>query len=229
MARLGPSEIAQIEAVVNQMVVNLQSGMRAIRYDLHGTSILGAKLGLTSKSLDDDCLDLAAISASYHPNSGNINLEGNTWHPSEIPDTETLDAFRRCVTAALAHEVCHLMQHREEKHRFGPGSEADVASALSRTAASSELPEDYIKYVSCALEMEAHATQLAAELREHGQLERGQLERGTFEAEAKVSDLMAHVKRKSSLPAGTASPTWASLETALIDEAWAASEKMWGR
>lgn len=123
----------------------------------------------------------------------------------------------------LAHEVCHLIQHREEPTRFEPGSEADIAAALSDKAEKTRLPADYVAYVTCPLEAEAHSTQLAAELRPAGRQSYD-----TFILAAKASDLLAHMRRKSTSATGALWPDWEVLEARLIDEAWAASEKMWG-
>lgn len=103
-----------------------------------------------------------------------------------------LDAFRTWVTAALGYEACLLLQHRQEINRFRAKSEAEAADALSRKAKSTGLPADHVAYVSCALEIEAHATQLAVELRPAGQLSYD-----AFFAAAMASDLVAHIRRTS--------------------------------
>ncbi|MGA1799358.1 hypothetical protein VH567_11325 [Sphingomonas sp. 4RDLI-65] len=217
-------EIGAVEAAVERMARNLAVGFSALSYAAVDKTLLGATLGTTPFGFNDVCLDVAAIRACYYSDSRTIALEGETWHTGQTLDAVKLDAFRTWVTAALAHEACHLLQHRQEPHRFGPKSEAGEADALSRKAKSTGLPADYVAYVSCALEIEAHATQLAAELRPAGQLSYD-----AFFAAAKASDLVAHVKRKSTSSDGDPWPAWDLLETTLIDGAWAASEMMWGR
>jgi hypothetical protein len=185
-------EIGAVEAAVERMVINLEGDSSALNYRDADRTLLGVRLGTTPPGFKDVCLDVAAIRACYYPGSQSIALEGETWHTAQTPDASKLDAFRSWVTAALAHEVCHLLQHRQEPNRFGPQSEAEAADALSRQARSTGLPADYVAYVSCALEIEAHATQLAAELRPAGQLSYN-----AFSAAAKGSDLVAHVRRNS--------------------------------
>lgn len=216
-------EIGAVEAAVKRMAGNLAVGCSALSYAAVERTFLDASLGTTPAGFNDVCLDVAAIRACYYPGSQSIVLKGKTWHTGQTPDAVTLNAFRTWMIAALAHEVCHLMQHRQEPHRFGPESDAETADALSRKAKSTGLPADYVAYVSCALEIEAHATQLAAELRPAGLLSYD-----AFLAAAKASDLVAHVRRKSTSSDGDPWPAWDSLEMTLIDGAWAASEMMWG-
>lgn len=216
-------EIVAVETAVERMVRNLAAGFSALSYAPVKRTLLNSTLDTTPSGFNDVCLDVTAIRACYYPGNRSIALEGETWHTGQTPDAVTLDAFRTWVTAALAHEACHLLQHRQEPHRFGPKSEAEAADALSRKAKSTGQPADYVAYVSCALEIEAHATQLAAELRPAGQLSYD-----AFFTAAKASDLVAHVRRKSTSSVGDPWPAWDSLETTLIDGAWAASEMMWG-
>lgn len=224
MARLGAEEIGAIEAAVNRMVGNLSADRSALNYTTEDRTLLGAKLGTEPSGYTDAALDVSAIRALYYPVSGSIMLTGKTWSTDKTPDAATLSAFRSWVIAALAHELCHLLQHRQSPEKFGLGSEAEEADALSRRAKCSGLPGHYVTYVGCALEMEAHATQLAAELRSLGELTSD-----AFGTAARGSSLVAHVKRKSTTAEGDVWPGWGDLEARLIGEAWIASEMMWGR
>ena len=221
LARLGVDEINAIEAIANLMAQNLEAGLPALSYNLEKNRLLGSKLSLEPMGFNDTCLDVSAIRACYFPDSGKIALKGKTWYTGQTPNTATLNSFRTWVVAMLAHEACHLIQHREEPTRFGPGSEAAAAAALSHKAKATRLPADYVAYVTCPLEAEAHATQLAAELRPAGQQNYD-----AFVIAAKASNLVAHIKKKSTSSTGAPWPAWEALETKLIDEAWAASEKM---
>lgn len=224
LARLGIKEIAAIEAKATQMANNLKGGLRALGFRDADRDLLGAKLALEPPVLTDVYLDVAKIRACYQPAGRNIVLKGTTWHTEQEPSSADLDDFRKWVTAVLAHEACHRMQHVEEPAKFLPGGEADDAAAKNEKYKSTRLPEDYVAYVSCSLEIEAHGTQLAAELRF-----KGQLNHDAFVAAAKTSALMRHVREKSTSPDGETWGQWDDLESTLIEEGWDAFKKMMGQ
>lgn len=223
LAKLGIEEVAAIEAKALQMANNLGAGFRALRQNGADRNLLGATLVLDPPVFLDVRLNVAAIRACYQPAGRNIVLTGTTWHTNQIPSSAELDDFRKWVTAVLAHEACHRMQHVEEPAKFLPGGEADDAAAKNKKYDSTRLPGDYVAYVSCPLEIEAHGTQLAAELRFEGQLEHD-----AFVAAAKTSSLMRHVKEKSTSADGETSGEWDDLEATLTEGAWNAFKMMMG-
>lgn len=224
MARLGPDEIGAIETAVRRMSENLADGRSALGFKPSDGTLLNATLSTDPGGFFDVDLDVSLIRAIYHPDICSIVLTGTTWHTSQPLGKTTLAAFETMVIGALAHEACHLLQHRESPQMFGKGSEAETAEMLSRKVWCSQMPEDYVAYVSCELEMEAHATQLAAQLRSSGELVRAD-----FNVSAKASPLVAHIKRNSSTADGVEWPAWSALEATLLNEAWIASELIWGR
>ena len=224
MARLGIDEIAAIEAKAMWMANNLGTGFIALGRSDDERDLLGATLALEPPVFTDVCLDVAAIRACYQPVGRNIVLTGTTWYTDQKPSVADLDDFNKWVTAVLAHEACHRMQHVQEPARFVPGGEADAAVALNKKAKSTGLPADYVDYVLCSLEIEAHGTQLAAEL-----WFKGQLDHVAFVAAAKTSELMSHVRERSTSAAGDPWGQWDDLEATLIDEAWNAFKVMMGQ
>lgn len=224
LARLGTNEIAAIEAKAMGMANNLEGGYRALGLSDADRDLLGAKLVLDPPVLTDVPLNVATIRACYQPVGRNIVLTGTTWHTDQEPSSADLDDFRKWVTAVLAHEACHRMQHVEEPAKFLPGGEADDAAAKNQKYDSTRLPGDYVAYVLCPLEIEAHGAQLAAELRFEGQLDHD-----AFVAAAKTSSLMRHVKEKSTSEDGETSGQWDDLEATLTDEAWNAFKMMMGQ
>lgn len=224
LARLGIDQIAAIEAKAKWMANNLEAGFIALGRKDEERDLLGAKLVLEPAVFTDVRLDVAAIRACYQPEGRNILLTGTTWYTEQKPSPAELGDFRKWLTAVLAHEACHRMQHIQDPERFVPGGEADAAVALNKKAASTGLAADYVAYVSCPLEIEAHGTQLAAELRF-----KDELDHDAFVAASKTSALLRHVKERSSLAAGVPWGQWDDLEATLTDEAWDAYKMMMGQ
>ncbi len=64
----------------------------------------------------------------------------------------------------LAHEIAHSLQYENDNTIFHSGNKADVANQLQKKYHLTRLSSDYFNYVSCEIELESHAAQLAMEI-----------------------------------------------------------------
>ncbi len=157
-------DVADIAAVVSGMVGQVRGGNRPIkptvRLVLRGAQVSAGTPGSPRPR------DIRA-SSHFSAFGSSITLAPfPLWDEDIGPLVDDTDEFETAILGILAHEVSHVRQHEAGARTRALHLASEAASQkVQRTNAY----DDYIAYLCTPLEMAAHATQLAVEMRHvHG-------------------------------------------------------------
>ena len=188
MARLTFSQLAEVRAKVNTIRDNLEKGRRALSYTGSEATLLQTKLKFEElDTIPNDPFQYTDVRAEYFWRGEHITLKTFPAPPAEGGSTvDDRDGFEKWVAPVLAHEVCHMLQHRADSKMFEPGGCGNKAKEWKEAYLASNTWADYHAYVSCLVELEAHATQMAVEVSLTNHMP---LDQAAFLKAAKNSDL----------------------------------------
>jgi hypothetical protein len=178
--------LAEIEAVASDMCQRIEQDERPLPF-LKPVSVLGAKVLAAGGEPKPREIRGATTFGSQ---TCEINLDPFPQWDEDVGHLKAdLAGFRTTIIGVLAHEASHVRQWTIGRERTR--HEHQRSDNASRVAQASGLYTDYIAYLSTPLEIAAHSTQLAVEIREtHGDRLSSKI---TFENAAKQCGLWDHM------------------------------------